>query len=100
MMIGSDTMKFRNLILIIFLSVIIVSPSSAWEFEEPRTYSGGDSPYNRGGYSPEGMDGVIRGDGVYMTPAPGRDTYYGEDIYEQEQEEYEGSLDSDLDQNW
>jgi hypothetical protein len=37
---------------------------------EPRTYSGGTSRYNRFGYSPKFMDGVITPAGIYLRESP------------------------------
>ena len=98
----------EKITLIVFIALFLAAPlteaGNPGDWPDLKTNSGGDGPYNRGGYSPKGMDGVIRGDGVYMTPAPGGDTYYGKDIYDESQEELdaqdsleEGHDEDDLD---
>ena len=37
---------------------------------EPRTYSGGQSRYNRFGFSPKYMDGAITPSGMYLRESP------------------------------
>ena len=65
--------KIIKLFWIVIIVLIISADSIAGnpgEWPDLRTNTGGDGPYNRGGYSPKGLDGVIRGDGTYMKAMP------------------------------
>ena len=63
------------------------------DWPDLKTNSGGDGPYNRGGYSPKGMDGVITPSGVYWSHVPEPD--FNENSNENEVFEEEMLEDSD-----